>query len=547
MPTPFDSIPQEVLESIAFFVVASEQIGPPRELSTLMLVNKRMYASLSSAVNPSFHSRIFATKFDTAALVRRLGPRATTAPKLAAELRRRFVQLGRLRARVGCTVGALAVGSIGGGAGGGMTEQAMRALHEMIWTAYLMMLENDGLNERQLREYARLDGWLRSFWFEEDGASCAHLAIRDNAWPPNNDISAVTMWLFWFLLRPEVRNVTAILKLLALGAHEYPVCRPAWADFVPDHTVGRYAAPPAYAEYPSLSPPPLAAPAVLSYLTLDPRSPTNADALHPLSPVVPSSVLTQARVSSEWDCEWERCKRLAGNESLTPESPTGTFKPGSMEGIWEGLFTYTEFMAYVRLLTGAPPPTLNNSHVARHQQTWRLHEYHLLLPEDLDSAAAQAALTDPQYWPLSPGDPLRAYLPHGLAIQQDHSGIRVREPGHVVDTFYSRCPAPEDITPEYARRVREILIAGEGHSAWGQFASWTRPSVSLLCFWLATKPITFVPFIVSVQIDGDRGKWLYRGYFVGDVHGNFTGRWRDTLSPAEVLGYEGCFFMGRRR
>lgn len=115
-------------------------------------------------------------------------------------------------------------------------------------------------------------------------------------------------------------------------------------------------------------------------------------------------------------------------------------------------------MAYVRLLTGAPPPTLNNSHVARHQQTWRLHEYHLLLPEDLDSAAAKA---DPRYLPLSPGDPLRAYLPHGLAIQQDHSGIQVREPGHVVDTFYSRCPAPEDITLEYAKRVREILIVGE--------------------------------------------------------------------------------------
>jgi len=118
-------------------------------------------------------------------------------------------------------------------------------------------------------------------------------------------------------------------------------------------------------------------------------------------------------------------------------------------------------MAYARLLSGAPPPTLNNSLVARHQQTWRLHEYHLLLPEDLDSAAAKAALADPRYWPLSPGDPLRAYLPHGLAIEHERSGIRVREPGHVADTFYCRCPAPEAITPEYTKRVREILIAGE--------------------------------------------------------------------------------------
>ncbi len=211
MLTPFYSIPQEVLEGIAFFVAASEPIGPPRELSTLMLLNRRMYTSLSSTTNPSFHSRIFAAKFDTAALVRRLGPSATTASKLAVELRRRFLQLKRLRMRVGCTVGALAAGGGGGGgangSGGGMTEEAMRALHEMLWTAYLMMLENDGLNERQLREYARLDGWLRAFWFEEDGGSCARLAIRDNAWPPNNDISAVTMWLFWFLLRPGVSHL----------------------------------------------------------------------------------------------------------------------------------------------------------------------------------------------------------------------------------------------------------------------------------------------------------------------------------------------------
>jgi hypothetical protein len=199
MPIVFDSIPQEVLENIAFFAVASNPLGPPCELLALLLVNKRLHATLSSTFNPHLHSRIFATKFDTAALVRRLGPGAATAQKLAAELRRRFVQLGRLRARIGCTVGALAAGGTGGE---GMSEEAMRALHEMLWTAYLMMLENDGKNERQLREYARLDLWLRAFWFAEDGTSCAQLAIRDNAWPPNNDLSVVTMWLFWFLLRP---------------------------------------------------------------------------------------------------------------------------------------------------------------------------------------------------------------------------------------------------------------------------------------------------------------------------------------------------------
>ena len=213
MPVPFDSIPQEVLENIAFYAVASSPLGPPRELPPLLLVNRRLHAALAGASNPHLHARIFAAKFDTAALVRRLGPGAGTARKLAAELRRRCVQLARLRARIGCTVGAFAgagqnkksvanADGKGGEAEAGMTDEGMRALHEMLWTAYVMMLENDGMNERQLREYARLDGWLRAFWFADDGASFARLEIRDNAWPPYNDLADVTMWLFWFLLRP---------------------------------------------------------------------------------------------------------------------------------------------------------------------------------------------------------------------------------------------------------------------------------------------------------------------------------------------------------
>src|SRR5258707_258884 len=191
MPVLFDSIPQEVLENITFYAVASNPLGPPRELGPLLLVNRRLHGALSSASNPHLHSRIFASKFDTAALVRRLGPGAGTARKLAAELRRRFVQLARLRDKVGCTIGELAEMTSGNGGGGGgnsskckkkdgggddgMTEEGMRAMHEMLWTAYVMMLENDGKNERQLREYANLHEWLRAFWFAEDGASFASL------------------------------------------------------------------------------------------------------------------------------------------------------------------------------------------------------------------------------------------------------------------------------------------------------------------------------------------------------------------------------------
>jgi hypothetical protein len=83
----------------------------------------------------------------------------------------------------------------------------------------------------------------------------------------------------------------------------------------------------------------------------------------------------------------------------------------------------------------------------------------LLLPSD--DATAAAVDDDLQYKPLSPGDPLRAYLPYGLSYKYKGDGISVYEPGREADTFYHRCPAPEQVTREYAKRVREILIAGE--------------------------------------------------------------------------------------
>jgi hypothetical protein len=119
------------------------------------------------------------------------------------------------------------------------------------------------------------------------------------------------------------------------------------------------------------------------------------------------------------------------------------------------------------MLSGAPPPTLNQSLVARHQQTWRLHEYHLLLPENSDELTeGDAALEDSRYTPLAPGDPLRAYLSKKMVIVHDSNGISVFEPSvyepdRMTEKYYHQCPAPEQVTPEYARRVREILIKGE--------------------------------------------------------------------------------------
>jgi hypothetical protein len=63
-----------------------------------------------------------------------------------------------------------------------------------------------------------------------------------------------------------------------------------------------------------------------------------------------------------------------------------------------------------------------------------------------------------------------------------------------------------------------------------------------------SSPLVLVWVIdILSQVDGDRGTWLYRGYLVGNVNGNIGGRWRDTLTPPNALGYEGGFAMSRRQ
>ena len=206
---------------------------------------------------------------------------------------------------------------------------------------------------------------------------------------------------------------------------------------MPNQTAGRRsAAPPAYASYPSLSPPPLAAPAVLSYLSLATRPATGTDAVKPLSPLVPSSVSPQVCMSSEWDCEWERCRRLAGTGGPTSESPTGTFKPGTMEGIWEGLFTVSFLLLYPlverRSRVGTPLWVIQSAFVIVH----RIH--------GICRTAVRRASTDTEQDPgrPAPADVALARVP--LAVAEWRGRVRCRNStrGPTVQAFVARRSTP---------------------------------------------------------------------------------------------------------
>ncbi|GHJ85478.1 hypothetical protein NliqN6_1880 [Naganishia liquefaciens] len=79
----------------------------------------------------------------------------------------------------------------------------------------------------------------------------------------------------------------------------------------------------------------------------------------------------------------------------------------------------------------------------------------------------------------------------------------------------------------------ELLLVGTGHSAWGEFL--LRGRVRL---WDG-----MVTLVKEYSPDG-RGRWMYRGYVVGD--NVFVGRWRDCVTPEDFVGYEGSFTLAQR-
>ncbi|KIJ18312.1 hypothetical protein PAXINDRAFT_167501 [Paxillus involutus ATCC 200175] len=513
-------VPQEVLEHIAFFT-ATQGLGPPSDLLPLLRTCRSIYQCLSFEANPCLYARMFEHTFDTRAAIRRLGPHVNTPGVLANELRKRWTYLKLIKARSGSRLRPAE------------STQLSPAPIDLLWLAYLMMLENDGKNERQLRDYAHMDSWLMEYWFDDEGASAASYTVHRDTWPPEDNKNSIAMWLFWFMMRldfiqqslTKYRGMTTVLKLTALAANRYAICQPSWAEFVPEPPGVMSLTPVThFSQTYLLKPPSLAAPAILSFVTLAmrilvPKRGISSAGSH--LPQAPASLPLSTRSSEEWDSDWHRCVNLGRANYCRIFS--GAYTLGSIEGLWEGLFTYTEFTAYSSLLSGGAPAVLHDSLVAQHRQTWMLREYHLTELQDLTGEKTRS---------LGLGDPLKAYFPSGTRMTELSDSVEVREPGRGDVLRYWR----PSHTASHDREVIDIIILGEGHSAWGQFSLYGR-----------VRPWDGFITFTKEYVDGDRGRWLYRGYLVGNVNGHISGRWRDTLSPSYVSGYEGCFVMSRRR
>ena len=165
--SPIEQFAPEILECIAFHTAVDRNFvpGPPRHLIPLLCTSRTINDTLSFKNNSHLYADIFHVKFDYTAPIRRLGIGWLTSPCLSSELRKRFAALKRIKCRNHAHV-------------------------DDMWTAYLLMIENDGRNEAQLIEWAEFREFLM-----------AVLLLRARAppgsWFTGNQGTALLVWLLW--------------------------------------------------------------------------------------------------------------------------------------------------------------------------------------------------------------------------------------------------------------------------------------------------------------------------------------------------------------
>lgn len=114
---------------------------------------------------------------------------------------------------------------------------------------------------------------------------------------------------------------------------QYDLASPSWIEFLPSGP-GRTSYPKTlYSQAQDLTPQPMAAPAILSFLTLTNKLHGRTEHFSTSS----SMASLRQQQSHEWETEWQRCLNLGKQEF--DKVLSGAFTPGSIEGVWEGVFT----------------------------------------------------------------------------------------------------------------------------------------------------------------------------------------------------------------
>ncbi|KAF8900428.1 hypothetical protein CPB84DRAFT_1847228 [Gymnopilus junonius] len=127
MSSLIETVPRDVLRYIAFLCSSSSTLEPPVAIYHLLQTSSAIYRSLNVPATPDLYAYIFFTKFDMQATFRRYRRRMTDSA-LAVELLRRS-QLLRRSHRL---------------------DFSPDYLLQDLWAGLWIFLENDGLNQQQL-------------------------------------------------------------------------------------------------------------------------------------------------------------------------------------------------------------------------------------------------------------------------------------------------------------------------------------------------------------------------------------------------------------
>ena len=99
--------------------------------------------------------------------------------------------------------------------------------------------------------------------------------------------------------------------------------------------------------------------------------------------------------------------------------------------------------------------------IARHRQTWKLREHHLITA-DLSDSGVEMDLDPPDA--LSAGDPLRSHFPLGTSIREHRDGIEVQDPSRQDVLLYKRAGPNGSQYSELDNGkayIQDIVITGE--------------------------------------------------------------------------------------
>ena len=168
----FHNLPNELLQNIAFLIAAHNPLGPPAQLIPLLSVSKHVYNALWSP-KAALKARLFRLKFDTSAVSRRSFSPYDIHLSDQLEFYCRVLQIVK------------------------SGDVYHKDVANLLFAAYVMMLDNDGKNFAQLESAGIalfIDRFIRLRLWDDRSAE------GNAGWPVPSQVNRCALWLAWLTM-----------------------------------------------------------------------------------------------------------------------------------------------------------------------------------------------------------------------------------------------------------------------------------------------------------------------------------------------------------